>query len=55
MKERDHRKKHKDKANTRMNIFTLLMGSRKILNILKRPYNIFIHVRKYSFRPTEAL
>ena len=40
MKERDDRKKHKDKANTRMNIFTLLMGSRKVLNILKRPYNI---------------
>ena len=27
--------------NTRMNIFTLSIGSRKILNILKTPYNIF--------------
>ena len=27
-------------TNTRMNIFTLLIGSPKILNILKTPYNI---------------
>ena len=40
-------------ASTGMNIFTLPIGSQKILNMLKTPF--FIPVRKYSFTRSWAL
>ena len=40
-------------TNTGINIFTLPIGSQKILNMLKTPF--FIPVRKYSFTRSWAL
>ena len=38
-----------------MNIFTLAIGSPKVLNILKKRIIFFVPLRKYSFTPSEAL